>query len=305
MGKRIAIIGTRTPGAEAAELCRKVAAAFRDLGWELVTGNAEGIDGIARDVWNQRYPERVTLVLPWRGYNAAAVHPANRVVVFNGQRAWVESVKKYHPAAGSLSQGAVKLHARNYGIVELADAVVAFPNDGKEGGGTGQGIRVARALGKPLFVMPGDVGALREFYAAAAGRNGGAPGRSGAAGRIVTCRVGERVEADLKLQITRSSRGLEEGWVWEPLLAPPEDLFEDYLRWRARGEWPRRWDEYRRRFVVYMGARDVRLRLAELAQEVRAGKTVALACFCTDDRWCHRSLVAERLRLLADGVIAR
>lgn len=136
--------------------------------------------------------------------------------------------------------------------------------------------------------------------AAAAKQDGG-----GAAGRIITCRVGERVEADVKLQITRSRRGLVEGWTWEPLLAPPEDLFEDYLRWRARGEWPRRWEEYRRRFVVHLGARDVRLRLAELAAEVRAGKTVALACFCVDERWCHRSLVAERLRLLADGVIAR
>lgn len=160
----IAIIGTRQPDPVMVKLCRRMAAAFRDLGWELVTGNAKGIDSIARDVWNEKFPERVTLVLPWEDYNRAGVHPANWVVVYSGQGKWRESVEQYHPAPGRLSGYAVKLHARNYGIVELADVVVAFPGDGKEGGGTGQGIRVARALGKKLFVLPGDLDALRGFY---------------------------------------------------------------------------------------------------------------------------------------------
>jgi hypothetical protein len=161
---RIAIIGTRRPSPEMAALCRKIAVAFRDLGLELVTGNADGIDSIARDVWNERWPERVTLVVPWFSYNMQARKAHNRVVTYHGQSAWAQSVRDFHPAPDRLSEAAFKLHARNYGIVELADAVIAFPNDGREGGGTGQGILVARALGKPLFILHGDLERLRGFY---------------------------------------------------------------------------------------------------------------------------------------------
>jgi hypothetical protein len=161
---KIAIIGTRNPSTEMASLCHKICTSFRDMGWELVTGNADGIDSIARDVWNEQFPERVTLVLPWPSYNRNRAHKKNRIVVYRNQRGWAESVIKHHPRGAWLKPGAFKLHARNYGIVEMSDIVVAFPNDGREGGGTGQGIRVARALGRELFVMPGNINKLRDFY---------------------------------------------------------------------------------------------------------------------------------------------
>lgn len=160
----VAIIGTRQPTADMAGLCRKVSVAFRDIGWELVTGNAKGIDSIARNVWNKICPERVTLVLPWPGYNRDRIHPANVVVVYSGQGKWYKSVRQYHPAFDQLTDYEVKLHARNYGVVELADTVIAFPRNGEESGGTGQGVRVARALGKKLFVLPGDLDTLRNFW---------------------------------------------------------------------------------------------------------------------------------------------
>lgn len=161
---RVAIIGTRQPSVNVVELCRKISVAFRDAGHELITGNADGIDGIARDVWNETHPERTTLVLPWAGYNRDKIHPANKIVVFNGQPDWLLSVKLYHPAYARLSEAEIKLHARNYGIIFRADVVVAFPRDGRESGGTGQGIRVAKVLGKPLYVLPGDLESLRMFY---------------------------------------------------------------------------------------------------------------------------------------------
>lgn len=164
MSTRVAIIGTRQPTAELRSLCRNVAAAFRDLGCHLVTGNADGIDGIAVDIWNRLFPERVTLVLPWPNYNRHRIHPQNSVIVFRDQREWAESVVRYHPTGRHLSIGAFRLHARIYGIVEMADAVIAFPYDGRESGGTGQGIRIARQMGKPLFVLPGDLDALRKYY---------------------------------------------------------------------------------------------------------------------------------------------
>jgi len=164
MSSRIAVIGTRRPTEETAGLCRKISAAFRDAGWELVTGNAQGIDSIARNTWSETRPERVTLVLPWASYNRDKAHPANKVLVFDSHPDWLASVKLYHPAYEQLSETETKLHARNYGIIFCSDVVVAFPKDEKESGGTGQGIRVARALGKRLFILPKDIEALRCFY---------------------------------------------------------------------------------------------------------------------------------------------
>ena len=110
---------------------------------------------------------------------------------------------------------------------------------------------------------------------------------------LILCRVGEDVQANIKLQITRSRKGLREGWIWVPQLAPSEELFRDYLRWRERGKWPARWPEYRERFLEEMRETVPRRYLERIRQRLAEGKSVALACFCRDERYCHRRLVAE------------
>lgn len=112
---------------------------------------------------------------------------------------------------------------------------------------------------------------------------------------LITCRIGARVDAEIRLQITRSNRGLAEGWIWVPQLAPSPALFMDYVRWRERGEWPARWDEYRERFLAEMRAPEPQRYLNRLRQRLAEGKTVALACFCRDERYCHRRLVLEEV----------
>jgi hypothetical protein len=161
MSSRIAVIGTRRPTEETAGLCRKISAAFRDAGWELVAGNAKGIDFIACDTWNKTCPERVTLVLPWPGYNRDKAHPANKIVVYGGQGKWYEGARQCHPAFDRLTDYEVKIYARNYGVVDLADAVIAFFGEDSD---TSYGIRVARALGKRLFVLLEDLEMLRRYY---------------------------------------------------------------------------------------------------------------------------------------------
>lgn len=111
---------------------------------------------------------------------------------------------------------------------------------------------------------------------------------------LILCRVGQSVEADLKLQITRSSRVVP-GWTWVPELAPSPDLFAQYLAWKHRGEWPARWPEYREAFLEEMGLPAARAYLAKLKKALAAGKTVALSCFCREDTYCHRRLVGELL----------
>lgn len=110
---------------------------------------------------------------------------------------------------------------------------------------------------------------------------------------LILCRVGDPVVADIKLQITRPRKGLSEGWIWVPQLAPSEELFRAYLRWREGGEWPLQWRIYRERFLEEMRGPVSQRYIERIRQRLAEGKTVALACFCRDERYCHRSLVAE------------
>ena len=57
-----------------------------------------------------------------------------------------------------------------------------------------------------------------------------------------------------------------------------------------------RWPEYRERFLREMEEPEARRYLAKVRQMQVEGKSVALACFCRDERYCHRRLVAELLR---------
>lgn len=70
-------------------------------------------------------------------------------------RAWTGSVRTYHPAPERLTRGMFALHARNFGIVANAVAVIAAAKDSAQGGGTGQGIRIARGLGIPVIDLWG------------------------------------------------------------------------------------------------------------------------------------------------------
>lgn len=97
----------------------------------------------------------------------------------------------------------------------------------------------------------------------------------------------------------RGVRRGEETWdAWEKRLAPSPpllDAFHGKRRERGRlvekGLPPLPWDEYVRRFHAEMEGEAARAAIAELAARSRAGETIALLCYCQDERRCHRSLV--------------
>ena len=121
------------------------------LGYVVTTGAALGADQVAA----KRAVDlggRVELYLPWPSYEKGFVGglPREQVTVSRYNPKWESSVDKYHPAPERLSQGARKLHARNYGIVEQAAFVVGIPET-PGSGGTGQGLRIGKGLFKPCF----------------------------------------------------------------------------------------------------------------------------------------------------------
>lgn len=148
---KIAIIGTREPDANQAQAAADLARELSRLGYFIATGGADGIDNVAM---RNTKEGKLLVYIPWHGYNVQSVYSCKpiRVRVFDRDTdtAWAGSVRIYHPRGNSLTRGPFALHARNFGIVENSDLVIAFP--GYEPGGTGQGMRIAEGLGIPLLI---------------------------------------------------------------------------------------------------------------------------------------------------------
>jgi len=155
--KYVAVIGSRTPTKEQTKSCIHFVEGLVSKGYGIITGCADGIDSIAMGVVNSIDPSLLFVVLPWASYNNHYIHKDNKTLTYDNKihSLWAESVSKYHPYAHRLTQGAYALHARNYGIVINSVAVVAYPHRKTGGGGTGQGMRIARHLNKILKINPG------------------------------------------------------------------------------------------------------------------------------------------------------
>jgi hypothetical protein len=103
---------------------------------------------------------RVDLVLPWRRFEAAWVDSMRdrhgsrcHIEVFRSAQhpEWLASVTQYAGGNEPLDSRITKLYARVFGIVAPAEIVLALPLRSQAIGGTGQGIRIARALGKVVL----------------------------------------------------------------------------------------------------------------------------------------------------------
>jgi len=124
------------------------------------TGAAPGADQIAA-ARALHLGGTVELVLPWMNYEHAWRREilaefrdqiTTEVYDYEKNIDWRESVKAYHPSWGMLTHGAYSLHARNYGIIEPCEVVVALTAPDRKGG-TEQGIRIAEALEKRRIIL--------------------------------------------------------------------------------------------------------------------------------------------------------
>lgn len=83
-----------------------------------------------------------------------------------------------------------------------------------------------------------------------------------------------------------------------PELSPSWSLFKTYLKLRDDGNWNEQTFEtiYKPQFLSQI-ANDpaASKKLTELIQKDKAGKKIALVCFCTNPTLCHRSLIAQIL----------
>lgn len=154
--KYYAGIGSRKTPKDVLKLMEKVARWLQQEGWILRTGACQGADqAFAKGALGGPYFP-VELYIPWNGYeenftnNASKRGAIVKTLKQDDEKAF-ESVNKYHPTTKKLGAAARKLHARNWLIMKDAKFVICWTPDGKETGGTGQGLRIARDLGIPVF----------------------------------------------------------------------------------------------------------------------------------------------------------
>lgn len=152
---RIACIGSRDLNPEALGICRTLGQWIVKCGHHIYTGNALGADQAFAAGGNTADPRLVHLMLPWDSYERDKIVSGNQVLsadkLGSQSRAYYEGLaRKYHPRYDSLSQGSQKLHLRN-GMILIpdhpVDLVLAWPRDGANQGGTGQGLRLAQGEG--------------------------------------------------------------------------------------------------------------------------------------------------------------
>jgi hypothetical protein len=154
---RVACIGSRDMDARQVSWCRQIGALITANGFELHSGNALGADQAFASGANQEHPELVYLHLPWASYEVGAVQDLNHVSVypFGNMKFYVDIAAEVHPRWNFLKQAVRKLHARNSSILvpnqTNVDVCIAWPSAIKGGGGTGQGMRIAKSRGIKLI----------------------------------------------------------------------------------------------------------------------------------------------------------
>ncbi|AWD92998.1 DprA-like protein [Bacillus phage vB_BceM-HSE3] len=150
------IIGTRNPSQSQFELAKNLSYYLISHGFLVSTGGAKGIDEAAMEgALLAGAPERCTVYLPWKSYNEELVRDKGfQLEILNPDGVkehyeWLKSVDKYHPNPTKLRKGGKLLHARNFGIIKDTTKVYACPSP--KGGGTAQGMRIAKDAGIPLI----------------------------------------------------------------------------------------------------------------------------------------------------------
>lgn len=122
-------------------------------GYTLKTGAAKGMDQIGAELYT-KIGGKVILYLPWSSYETSWIKtlPQNQIrveVLDTKNTAAIQSVKRFHPAYDKLTNGAIRLHARNFLIIEGCSIVLYWTKSGKPEGGTGQGLRIAESKNIP------------------------------------------------------------------------------------------------------------------------------------------------------------
>lgn len=167
-------IGSRQTPEAILQVFEQIGEGFAQKGLTLRSGRADGADSYF-ETGARRAGGDCEIFLPWASFQKNSPLGAYPGIVFSSlskeqTQAAINSVRHFHPCPQNLSQGALKLMARNYCQLfgtspdsEASAFVVCYTNDGKASGGTGQAIRMAEAADIPVLNAHGC--SPEDFYA--------------------------------------------------------------------------------------------------------------------------------------------
>lgn len=164
------VVGTRQPTAEQVQACREAVRSAVDRGLTVLSGGAEGIDTIAVTAAVEFGGSAIS-ILPWaRQHSLPGSVEVQPAVDAEARRIVLET----HPNPSALSEGAIKLHARNLRMVQRLMSVrearraagqdvkhciiLALPSfyRGEPSGGTTMAMRLAKLYNLPCrYYVPG------------------------------------------------------------------------------------------------------------------------------------------------------
>lgn len=157
MKKYFAGIGSRETPESIYPIILDLSKTLINLDFVLRSGGADGADSFWEKAYDCLEGEK-EIYLPWKGFND------NSSPLYEIKPWAIERAEIYHPNWNHLSPAAQKLHSRNVYQIngyndywdEMSDFVICYTPDGKDSGGTGQAIRIARQHGIPLFNLYND-----------------------------------------------------------------------------------------------------------------------------------------------------
>lgn len=164
-------IGSRETPPSDMQLLTNIGAAAEKRGMRGRSGGAGGADLAFEKGFSD--PRNIDVILPWKGFLPKNMTEEDVTRFLGRQRpasgsgapvmlSWAKSreaedlASKYHPAWHKCSPGARALHTRNMpqvlglDLAQKSDLVVCWTVDGKDTGGTGQAMRIAKDIGVPI-----------------------------------------------------------------------------------------------------------------------------------------------------------
>jgi len=149
-------IGSRKTPEEVRSFMTRLSGSLSRRGFILRSGGADGADTAFEDGVVTGF--RKEIYLPWKGFNG------NQSELYDCYPGWMtEEASKHHPAWDNLKPSVRRLMTRNVAQVlgrsmplKKSSFVICWTTDGKDSGGTGQAIRVARSYNVPVYNLRND-----------------------------------------------------------------------------------------------------------------------------------------------------
>lgn len=151
-------IGSETISSEEESQIKCLAKYLAKRGITLYSGNCKGAD----QAFQRGSGGECVIFLPWYSYELESydVHNSIKYFVAVATKEGNESILKYHPRGSSIVGAAQKMHCRNYHIiagmedyppVRFVLCCANYDSQFNVAGGTGQGVRIAKALSIPVY----------------------------------------------------------------------------------------------------------------------------------------------------------